>query len=254
VSDETALTGEELKKLIEGATLTDENDASVERQAQETEPPSGPVLLDQESIEALFAAQTQGQPEEVISPAAPPEQEDGVKIPPPQTSAPSARKGADSGPLDQQAIDALLGSQERPGPPSRGRTSTSEARASQAPIADPTRASVTMRPAQFTPLPPSGGQPQRSPEADLGILLDVPVRITVELGRSEMVVRDVLELGPGSVIELDRTAGEVLDVLVNGVAIAQGEVVVVGEQFGIRVLRILSPTGKQFLGEAGESG
>ena len=109
-----------------------------------------------------------------------------------------------------------------------------------------------MRPARFTALDFSSGKEHRgAPESDLSILLDVPLRITVELGRSQLPVREVLELGPGSVIELDRSAGEELDVLVNGVAIAQGEVVVVGEQFGIRLVRILSAPGRDSLEQKG---
>ena len=87
------------------------------------------------------------------------------------------------------------------------------------------KAPVSVQRVQFAPLGTTSERSRQGSLGDLGILLDVPLRITVELGRAEMAVRDVLALGPGSVIELDRSAGEVLDVLVNGTLIAQGEVV-----------------------------
>lgn len=103
------------------------------------------------------------------------------------------------------------------------------------------KAPVTVQPVQFSPLGAAAARRDKGPTNDLGILLDVPLRITVELGRAEMPVREILALGPGSVIELDRSAGEVLDVLVNGTLVAQGEVVVVDEQFGIRLTHVFAP-------------
>jgi len=103
------------------------------------------------------------------------------------------------------------------------------------------KAPVTVQPVQFSSFGTAPGRRERDMLSDLGILLDVPLHVTVELGRAEMPVRQILTLGPGSVIELDRSAGEVLDVLVNGTLIAQGEVVVVDEQFGIRLTQVYSP-------------
>ncbi len=91
--------------------------------------------------------------------------------------------------------------------------------------------------AEFQPLE-SGGVRQVPQNIDL--LLDVPLVLTVELGRTEKQIREILALGPGSVIELDRLAGEAVDVLVNGKLIAKGEVVVVDENFGIRITDIVS--------------
>jgi flagellar motor switch protein FliN/FliY len=71
--------------------------------------------------------------------------------------------------------------------------------------------------------------------------MDVPLQVTVELGRTRKLIRDILELGPGSVVELDKLAGEPVDVLVNGKLIAKGEVVVIDENFGVRVTEIVSP-------------
>jgi flagellar motor switch protein FliN/FliY len=71
--------------------------------------------------------------------------------------------------------------------------------------------------------------------------MDVPLQVTVELGRTQKMVKEVLALGPGSVLELDKLAGEPVDILVNEKPIAKGEVVVIDENFGIRVTEILAP-------------
>ena len=96
-----------------------------------------------------------------------------------------------------------------------------------------------VHPVRFPPLPselPPGGDPHT-----IDLLLDVTMSVTVELGRSSLSVEEVLALGPGSVVELDKLAGEPVDVLVNGRLIARGEVVVVDENFGVRVTEIASP-------------
>jgi flagellar motor switch protein FliN/FliY len=78
----------------------------------------------------------------------------------------------------------------------------------------------------------------------LDAILDVPVTIAMEIGRSRINIRNLLQLNQGSVVELDRLAGEPMDVLVNGTLIAQGEVVVVNEKFGIRLTDIVSPADR----------
>src|SRR5881394_3426805 len=75
----------------------------------------------------------------------------------------------------------------------------------------------------------------------LDFILDIPLKVTVELGRTRMSVRDILQLAQGSVVELSKFAGEPLEVLVNDKLIARGEVVVVNEKFGIRLTDIISP-------------
>lgn len=77
---------------------------------------------------------------------------------------------------------------------------------------------------------------------NLDLILDIPVHLTVELGRTKIAIRNLLQLAQGSVVELDGLAGEPMDVLVNGCLIAQGEVVVVNDKFGIRLTDIISPT------------
>jgi flagellar motor switch protein FliN/FliY len=76
---------------------------------------------------------------------------------------------------------------------------------------------------------------------NLDFILDIPLRVSVELGRSKVVIKDLLQMAQGSVIELDKLAGEPLDVFVNGKMVARGEVVTVGEKFGVRLTDIISP-------------
>jgi flagellar motor switch protein FliN/FliY len=78
--------------------------------------------------------------------------------------------------------------------------------------------------------------------ANINAIIDVPVTIAMEIGRTDISIRNLLQLNQGSVVELDRLAGEPLDVMVNGTLIAKGEVVVVNEKFGIRLTDVISPT------------
>jgi flagellar motor switch protein FliN len=80
-----------------------------------------------------------------------------------------------------------------------------------------------------------------SEEINLGVILDVPVELSMEIGRTKISIRNLLHLNQGSVVELDRLAGEPLDVMVNGTLIAHGEVVVVNDRFGIRLTDVISP-------------
>ena len=86
--------------------------------------------------------------------------------------------------------------------------------------------------------------PVSSGEVKMDAILDVPVTISMEIGRTNLNIRNLLQLNQGSVVELDRLAGEPMDVLVNGTLIAKGEVVVVNEKFGIRLTDIVSPTDR----------
>jgi flagellar motor switch protein FliN/FliY len=85
------------------------------------------------------------------------------------------------------------------------------------------------------------GAPTVAAGGRLDMVLDIPVQLTVELGRTKIAIRNLLQLAQGSVIELDRLAGEPMDVLVNGCLIAQGEVVVVNDKFGIRLTDVIAP-------------
>lgn len=94
-------------------------------------------------------------------------------------------------------------------------------------------------PAAFQSLQPDGAG--AAGPANLDLILDIPVTLAVELGRTKIQIRNLLQLAQGSVVELDRLAGEPMDVLVNGCLVAQGEVVVVNDKFGIRLTDIVSP-------------
>ncbi|GIK84889.1 flagellar motor switch protein FliN [Betaproteobacteria bacterium PRO7] len=93
----------------------------------------------------------------------------------------------------------------------------------------------------FQRLTPGGGSTPEGAQ-DIDLILDIPVNLTVELGRTKIPIKHILQLAQGSVIELDALAGEPMDVLVNGCLIAQGEVVVVNEKFGIRLTDIVTPS------------
>ncbi|MNC43879.1 Flagellar motor switch protein FliN [compost metagenome] len=97
---------------------------------------------------------------------------------------------------------------------------------------------VNVQPVQFTNFNhPNNLIPD---DSNLNLLLDIPLRVTVELGRTQKVIKDILDLSQGSIIELDKLAGEPVDILVNNKLIAKGEVVVIDENFGVRVTDIIN--------------
>jgi flagellar motor switch protein FliN/FliY len=106
-------------------------------------------------------------------------------------------------------------------------------------MADPVAESRPAAAVQFDTL---GADAPAGAPSDLDLVLDIPVQVTVELGRTKLPIARILQLAPGSVIELDNLAGSPLDVYVNGCLIAQGEVVVVNDRFGIRVTDIVTPS------------
>ncbi len=100
--------------------------------------------------------------------------------------------------------------------------------------------SVPVPVAQPVSFPALDEMPPGAVGSDISLLLDVPLQVTVELGRTQLKIRNVLELAPGSIVELDKLAGEPVDVLVNGKQIARGEVVVIDEEFGVRITDVAS--------------
>ena len=98
---------------------------------------------------------------------------------------------------------------------------------------------VNVQPAQFQSFDAMAPMPDAQ---NIGLLMDVPLQITVELGRTSKKIREILEFGQGSIIELDKLAGEPVDILVNGKNIAKGEVVVIDESFGVRITDIIHPS------------
>ncbi|WP_438432452.1 flagellar motor switch phosphatase FliY [Gorillibacterium sp. sgz500922] len=102
----------------------------------------------------------------------------------------------------------------------------------------PANRNVNVQPAQFSGFTPGLIPPAE--EGNLNLLMDIPLKVTVELGRSKMLIKDILQLSQGSIIELDKLAGEPVDILVNNKLIAKGEVVVIDENFGVRVTDIIN--------------
>ncbi len=103
-------------------------------------------------------------------------------------------------------------------------------------------AAESVAPAEFTRFAPTPAGLPGGAGNDLNMILDIPVQLTVELGRTRIPIKHILQLGQGSVVELETMAGEPMDVLVNGFLIAQGEVVVVNDKFGIRLTDIVTPS------------
>ena len=97
---------------------------------------------------------------------------------------------------------------------------------------------MPVQPAAFVPL---SMEPVQVNDANIGLILDVPLKVTVELGRTHKSIKEVLELTNGSIVELDKLAGEPVDIQVNGKFLAKGEVVVSDENFGVRITEIASP-------------
>ncbi|MGH8354859.1 MAG: flagellar motor switch protein FliN [Pseudomonas sp.] len=126
---------------------------------------------------------------------------------------------SEAGDADQDAIDAML--------------------AQSAGAATPAAPRAPMQ--EFGSMPKSN-LPVSLDGPNLDVILDIPVSISMEVGNTDITIRNLLQLNQGSVIELDRLAGEPLDVLVNGTLIAHGEVVVVNEKFGIRLTDVISPS------------
>jgi flagellar motor switch protein FliN/FliY len=144
--------------------------------------------------------------------------------------------------MEQSEIDALLTSGASPASPDAPQKSDDDLQwddvqkeMEQSQVARP---SVAVSPASFDEVQKSE-TPRQS--LDLDFILDIPLFLTVELGRNRMLISELLQLGQGSVIELTKLAGEPMDVYVNQRLIARGEVVVVNEKFGIRLTDIISP-------------
>jgi flagellar motor switch protein FliN/FliY len=108
--------------------------------------------------------------------------------------------------------------------------------------AAPAGGGASVKPAQFTNFGASGATGSGGGGGDMNLILDIPVQLTVELGRTRIPIKHILQLAQGSVVELESLAGEPMDVLVNGFLIAQGEVVVVNDKFGIRLTDIVTPS------------
>ena len=142
-------------------------------------------------------------------------------------------------PQEQIAPSAAAMPQAQPTPqPPQPQPGMAGQTAYQQPAASMPNRNINVQPVQFGGFQ---GVPAAAEQTNLDLLLDIPLRVTVELGRTKLTIRNLLQLAHGSVVELDGLAGEPMDVLVNGTLIAQGEVVVVNDKFGIRLTDIITP-------------
>jgi flagellar motor switch protein FliN/FliY len=135
---------------------------------------------------------------------------------------------------------AAMAEQETVAPADGGADDWAAAMSEQATAPAPPPPAASAQKSVFEQLVPNAVQSGVSNNLDM--ILDIPVNLTVELGRTKIAIRSLLQLAQGSVVELDGLAGEPMDVLVNGCLIAQGEVVVVNDKFGIRLTDIITPT------------
>ena len=101
--------------------------------------------------------------------------------------------------------------------------------------------------AEFQQVSPAASQADGSIKPNLDVILDVPVTLSLEVGRTEMSVGKLLRLTQGAVVELDRAAGEPLDVMVNGALVAHGEIVVINDKFGIRLVDVVAPADQALI-------
>jgi flagellar motor switch protein FliN/FliY len=139
---------------------------------------------------------------------------------------------------DQETLDAP--SQPQPTEAVMPETTTTEPKNGEwaSALSEPGAIDAAATPV-FQKLAPGGTVDAKN---DIDLILNIPVQLTVELGRTKITIKNLLQLAQGSVVELDGVAGEPMDVLVNGCLIAQGEVVVVNEKFGIRLTDIVTPS------------
>lgn len=152
---------------------------------------------------------------------------------------------------EQQAEDASASPADEPAPaPADDDDPWAAAMAEQAAAESESSAEPAAEPAPKSPAQSAGSsvfQPLEGGESttvgrDLEMIMDIPVNLTVELGRTKLTIKQLLELAQGSVIELDGLAGEPMNILINGYLIAQGEVVVVDDKYGIRITEIITPS------------
>jgi flagellar motor switch protein FliN/FliY len=143
-----------------------------------------------------------------------------------------------------EEAEAVAGTSEEDAMAAEWAAALAEAKPEPASADDPFATGVqttvdSVAPAKFANFSPDSGAVAGN---DINMILDIPVQLTVELGRTRIPIKHILQLAQGSVVELEALAGEPMDVLVNGYLIAQGEVVVVNDKFGIRLTDIVTPS------------
>ena len=177
-----------------------------------------PVDVAKEMVDAMMNG-TASAPEEEPAPPPPPQ---AAAAPPPQAAPPPPPQAAPQAAAPQAAGMPMAPAGGYGGMAMQPHVATG----------------VPVQPAQFTPLSTT---PVQVNDANIGLILDVPLQVTVELGRTRKSIKEILELTNGSIVELDKLAGEAVDIQVNGKFLAKGEVVVIDENFGVRITDIASP-------------
>ena len=183
-----------------------------------------PVHVAKEMVESLMGGGAEPAPTPETPPPPPP------PSPPPMAAPPPPQQAAAPPPQAPQQQYAAPPPQYGPPPPGYGYGGP--------PMQPNVVTNMPVSPAQFTPL---SMEPVQVNEANIGLILDVPLQVTVELGRTKKSIKEILELSNGSIVELDKLAGEPVEILVNGHFLAKGEVVVIEENFGVRITEIASP-------------
>ncbi len=230
---------DELKKI-----LGDDYDSVVGKDEETGEAPEGEPVSDGEPVKAKASAAgaspapapepAEGGPESPAedSQASPPGDEEPVT---PNMTPEEAEAWAKQ--MEQELEADGASAQAAPSPSPDAAPAPAASAAAPAAAAAPQAGQPAVQPVQFAQLEHGGARQ----EGCIDVLLDVKLPISVELGRTEMLVKEILNCGPGTVIELNKLAGEPVDVLVNGRMVATGEVVVVDEHFGIRLTNLISP-------------
>ena len=205
-----------------------------------------PLPVAQELVAALMGGAMDSSPAPAPEPAAAPAPEpvQAAPPPPPQAAAPPPPpppQQASPPPQQQYAAPPPQGypPQQQYAPPPQGYAPPPPGYyPPQYPQQTNIVTNMPVAPVQFTPL---STEPVQVNDANIGLILDVPLQITVELGRTKKSIKEILELSNGSIVELDKLAGEPVEIQVNGHYLAKGEVVVIDENFGVRITEIASP-------------
>lgn len=201
-----------------------------------------PLPVAQELVAALMGGAMDSSPAPAPEPAAAPAPEPVQAAPPPPpqaAAAPPPPPPQQAAPPPQQQYAAPPPPQQQYAPPPQGYPPPPPGYyPPQYPQQSNIVTNMPVAPVQFTPL---STEPVQVNDANIGLILDVPLQITVELGRTKKSIKEILELSNGSIVELDKLAGEPVEIQVNGHYLAKGEVVVIDENFGVRITEIASP-------------
>ncbi|AIQ75075.1 MULTISPECIES: flagellar motor switch phosphatase FliY [Paenibacillus] len=214
-----------------------------------------PVQFAKDMVSMLLGDVSPAEEEAAVTMAETPAMTNSAETPPPAPpvqQAPSQPAGGTQPPYPPQGMPAYPGMPEggyyyppagmpaygMPGMPPYGMPPQGMPYGQTPPLNSEANRNVNVQPVQFANL--NGGAFGHIDENNLNLLMDIPLRVTVELGRTQKQIKDILEMSQGSIIELDKLAGEPVDILVNNKLIAKGEVVVIDENFGVRVTDIVS--------------